>query len=141
VSVEEKNKGLVREFFGEAWGKGNMAAVDEYMAADYVEHPRPSNLPAGTEGLKQLIAAYRTAFVTCFYAILDPKSGTLSYANAGHDLPYLSHGGDAEELRATGMPLGLMPEMGYEEKVAVLREEDSVLFYSDGLVEAHDPHY
>jgi predicted SnoaL-like aldol condensation-catalyzing enzyme len=62
VSVEEKNKLLVREFLGEAWGKGNMAAVDEYMAAYYVEHPRPSNLPPGTEGLKQLIAAYRTAF-------------------------------------------------------------------------------
>jgi serine phosphatase RsbU (regulator of sigma subunit)/ketosteroid isomerase-like protein len=80
-------------------------------------------------------------FVTCFYAILDPKSGTLRYANAGHDLPYLWHGGDAKELRARGMPLGLMPEMGYEEKEAVLREGDSVLFYSDGLVEAHDPHY
>jgi hypothetical protein len=39
VSVEEKNKVLVREFLGEAWGKGNMAAVDELMAADYVEHP------------------------------------------------------------------------------------------------------
>jgi steroid delta-isomerase-like uncharacterized protein len=369
VSVEEKNKVLVREFLGEAWGKGNMAAVDQLMAADYVEHPRPSNLPAGTEGLKQLIAAYRMAFpdlkmmlddifaegemvalrwsvsgthlgdwlgipptgnhvtatgithfriasgkvveswtsidlspaeeelqwltqsgegarsadislaergtsppiwdvlsrnltwrlrvaevqeqeriehelrvarqiqqallpeampelygwhlvayykparevggdfydflafedgrlglvvgdatgkgmpaalvmattrgmlravaqslaspgevlqrvndalypdipsemfVTCFYAILDPKSGTLSYANAGHDLPYLWHGGDAEELRARGMPLGLMPEMSYEEKEAVLREGDNVLFHSDGLVEAHDPNY
>ena len=62
MSVEEKNKLLVREFLGEAWGKGNMAAVDELMAADYVEHPSPSNLPAGTEGLKQLISAYRTAF-------------------------------------------------------------------------------
>jgi len=80
-------------------------------------------------------------FVTCFYVILDPRSDTLRYANAGHDLPYLWHGGDAEELSARGMPLGLMPEMGYEEKVAVLREGDSVLFYSDGLVEAHDPHY
>src|ERR687897_673935 len=80
-------------------------------------------------------------FVTCFYAILDPESGLLSYANAGHDLPYLWHGGDAKELRARGMPLGLMPEMGYEEKEAVLREGDSVLFYSDGLVEAHDPDY
>ena len=48
-------------------------------------------------------------FVTCFYAILDPKSATLSYANAGHDLPYLWHGGDAAELRARGMPLGLIP--------------------------------
>src|SRR5215207_8461473 len=36
-------------------------------------------------------------FVTCFYAILDPESASLSYANAGHDLPYLWHGGDAEE--------------------------------------------
>ncbi len=78
-------------------------------------------------------------FVTCFYSILEPKSATLSYANAGHDLPYLWHGGVAEELRARGMPLGLMPGMGYEEGEASLREEDGVLFYSDGLVEAHDP--
>jgi len=80
-------------------------------------------------------------FVTCFYAILDLRSGTLRYANAGHDLPYLWDGGDAEELKARGMPLGLIPEMGYEEKEGILREGDSVLFYSDGLVEAHDPNY
>jgi serine phosphatase RsbU (regulator of sigma subunit)/predicted ester cyclase len=78
-------------------------------------------------------------FVTCFYAILDPNSCTLSYANAGHDLPYLWHGGDAEELRARGMPLGLMPGMEYEEKEIVLQEGDSTLLYTDGLVEAHDP--
>jgi serine phosphatase RsbU (regulator of sigma subunit)/predicted ester cyclase len=77
-------------------------------------------------------------FVTCFYAILDPKSGTLSYANAGHDLPYLYHGGDCEELRARGMPLGLMPGMSYEEKEIVLDAGETALFYSDGLVEAHD---
>jgi steroid delta-isomerase-like uncharacterized protein len=62
MSAEEKNKALAREYFEEAWGKGNVAAVDEFMAADYVEHPRPSTLPPGTEGLKQLIASYRTAF-------------------------------------------------------------------------------
>jgi serine phosphatase RsbU (regulator of sigma subunit) len=79
-------------------------------------------------------------FVTCFYAILDPESATLSYANAGHDLPYLRRrGGDCEELRARGMPLGLMPGMGYEQKQIVLERDDSALFYSDGLVEAHDP--
>jgi serine phosphatase RsbU (regulator of sigma subunit) len=79
-------------------------------------------------------------FVTCFYAILDPNSGHLSYANAGHDLPYLHRtNGDTEELRARGMPLGLMPAMSYEEGEASLREEHGVLFYSDGLVEAHDP--
>jgi serine phosphatase RsbU (regulator of sigma subunit) len=78
-------------------------------------------------------------FVTCFYAILDPKSGSLTYANAGHDLPYLWRGGKADELRATGMPLGLMPGMSYEEKELVLDPGEGVFFYSDGLVEAHDP--
>jgi serine phosphatase RsbU (regulator of sigma subunit) len=78
-------------------------------------------------------------FVTCFYCILDPKSASLSYANAGHDVPYLHRNGEAEELRARGMPLGLMPGMGYEEKEIVLEREDSALLYSDGLVEAHNP--
>jgi serine phosphatase RsbU (regulator of sigma subunit) len=79
-------------------------------------------------------------FVTCFYAVLDPRSASLSYANAGHDLPYLCRrSGDAEELRARGMPLGLMPGMSYEEGETSLREDYGVLFYSDGLVEAHNP--
>jgi predicted ester cyclase len=78
-------------------------------------------------------------FVTCFYAILEPESASLKYANAGHDLPYLWHGGDCEEIRARGMPLGLMPGMGYEEGETSLSEDHGVLFYSDGLVEAHNP--
>ncbi|MGI8910345.1 MAG: PP2C family protein-serine/threonine phosphatase [Rubrobacteraceae bacterium] len=78
-------------------------------------------------------------FVTCLYAILDRETGRLHYANAGHDLPYMKHEGGAKELRATGMPLGLMPGMGYEEKEVFLKPGESVLFYSDGLVEAHDP--
>ena len=79
-------------------------------------------------------------FVTCFYSILDPKTGSLTYANAGHDLPYLYRNGDAAELRARGMPLGLLPGMSYEEKQAVLDAGEGIFFYSDGLVEAHDPH-
>lgn len=78
-------------------------------------------------------------FVTCFYAILDPQSGFLRYANAGHDLPYRWHEGEVGELRATGMPLGLMPGMFYEEKEVTLAPGESMLLYSDGLVEAHNP--
>jgi serine phosphatase RsbU (regulator of sigma subunit) len=77
-------------------------------------------------------------FVTCFYALLDPESGSLSYANAGHDLPYLRRGDHAEQLRARGMPLGLMSSVTYEEGRNLLREGDGILFYSDGLVEAHN---
>lgn len=78
-------------------------------------------------------------FVTCLFAILDPASGRLQYANAGHDLPYWRHNGSVVELRATGMPLGLMPGMHYEEKEVSLVPGESILFYSDGLVEAHNP--
>jgi serine phosphatase RsbU (regulator of sigma subunit)/anti-sigma regulatory factor (Ser/Thr protein kinase) len=78
-------------------------------------------------------------FVTCLYAVLDPASGHLQYANAGHDLPYHRHDkGDVTELRATGMPLGLMPDMRYEAKETTLAPGESILFYSDGIVEAHN---
>jgi serine phosphatase RsbU (regulator of sigma subunit) len=83
-------------------------------------------------------------FITCLYAILEPESSRLHYANAGHDLPYRRRAGrsqGAEELRARGMPLGLMSGMEYEEKEIVLEKGESILFYSDGLVEAHDPHH
>lgn len=78
-------------------------------------------------------------FVTCLYAILNPANGVLRFANAGHDLPYRQRGGEVAELRATGMPLGLMPGMRYEENEAQLEPGDRLLLYSDGLVEAHDP--
>jgi len=77
-------------------------------------------------------------FVTCFYAIFDPYSGQLLYANAGHDLPYRYVQGSSAELNARGMPLGLMPDMPYEEEETLLQPGESVIFYSDGLVEAHN---
>jgi serine phosphatase RsbU (regulator of sigma subunit) len=78
-------------------------------------------------------------FVTCFYAVLEPKSGSLSFANAGHDLPYLWHSSECDELRARRMPLGLMPGMSYEEKEIKLDNGQGVLFYTNGLVESHGP--
>ena len=80
-------------------------------------------------------------FVTCLYALLDPDSGQLQFANAGHDLPYHRHTtGEVTELRATGMPLGLMPGMHYEEKEVWLAPGEIILFHSDGIVEAHNEH-
>ncbi len=78
-------------------------------------------------------------FVTCLYLVLDPASGRLRFANAGHNLPYLASADGVGELRATGMPLGAMPEMTYEEKETYLAPGDSILLHSDGLVEAHNP--
>ncbi|HSJ55401.1 MAG TPA: SpoIIE family protein phosphatase, partial [Anaerolineae bacterium] len=89
-------------------------------------------------------------FVTCLYAILDPRTGRLRFANAGHNLPYRTRNGtgngtgngsgQAAELRATGMPLGLMSGMVYEEAETTIQPGECLVFYSDGLVEAHNPH-
>jgi serine phosphatase RsbU (regulator of sigma subunit)/anti-sigma regulatory factor (Ser/Thr protein kinase) len=78
-------------------------------------------------------------FVTCLYAVLEPGSGRLVYANAGHDVPYLRARDGVVEMRARGMPLGLLPGMKYEEREATMRPGDCLLLYSDGLVEAHSP--
>jgi serine phosphatase RsbU (regulator of sigma subunit)/ketosteroid isomerase-like protein len=128
---------------GDATGKGVPAALVMASARSMLRAvAQASNSPGDV--LRRVNDPLATdippnMFVTCFYAILDPKSGSLSYANAGHDLPYLHRNGDAEELRARGMPLGLMPGMDYEEKEIILEAGERALFYSDGLVEAHDP--
>src|SRR5919199_2521806 len=78
-------------------------------------------------------------FVTCLYAVLDPAVGRLRFANAGHNLPNLRTRDGVIELRAAGMPLGLLPDMEYEEHETILRPGDSLLLHSDGLAEAHSP--
>ena len=129
---------------GDATGKGVPAALVMSTTCGMLQAVSQASDPSSPgEVLQQVNEALgaripANMFVTCFYATLDPKSATLRYANAGHDLPYLWQGGEAEELRARGMPLGLMPGMGYEEKEVTLQAGEAALFYSDGLVEAHD---
>ena len=141
--LSEGRLGLV---VGDATGKGVPAALVMsttcgmlQLAAQDLESSSPSEvLRRVNEALLARIPS--NMFVTCFYAILDPESGHLRYANAGHDLPYLRRrSGECEELRARGMPLGLMPGMSYEEKEIEVDVGEGVFFYSDGLVEAHDP--
>jgi serine phosphatase RsbU (regulator of sigma subunit) len=78
-------------------------------------------------------------FVTCLALVMDPASGRLDFANAGHDVPYVRTAGGVAELRARGMPLGLMPGTGYEEKTFQMQPGDCALLHSDGLAEAHGP--
>jgi serine phosphatase RsbU (regulator of sigma subunit) len=77
-------------------------------------------------------------FVTCLVMVLEPATGHVVFANAGHNLPYLRGAEGVQELRATGMPLGLMPGMNYEENEAVIEPGGCLLLHSDGLAEAHD---
>jgi serine phosphatase RsbU (regulator of sigma subunit) len=78
-------------------------------------------------------------FVTCFYAVLDPVTATLTFANAGHPLPAVHTGpGRAEELRATGSPFGWMGDARYDTEVRSLSPGSIVVLASDGVIEARD---
>ena len=76
-------------------------------------------------------------FVTCLCMVLDSASGAVVFANAGHDVPYVRTSGGIAELRARGMPLGLMPGMTYDEQTFEFQPGDCALLHSDGLAEAH----
>ncbi len=141
LSLDEGRVGIV---IGDVSGKGIAAALVMANTQSVLRAvARRGNIAPGQvlAEANEVLYAYIPAgtFVTCFYGILDPESGRIIYANAGHDPPYLQRDGDAQELMAGGMPLGLMPGMPYEEKESVLAAGDDLLFYSDGLVEAHDP--
>jgi serine phosphatase RsbU (regulator of sigma subunit) len=137
------SEGRLGVVVGDATGKGVPAALVMSTTCGMLQLAAQSFSSPG-EMLRRVNETLFTnipsnMFVTCFYGVLDPRSGTFTYANAGHDVPYLWHGGGAEELRARGMPLGLMPGMSYEEKEITLDAGEAALFYSDGLVEAHGP--
>jgi anti-sigma regulatory factor (Ser/Thr protein kinase) len=76
-------------------------------------------------------------FVTCMYGVLEPSTGRFRFANAGHNLPYVRTADGTTELRATGMPLGLLPGLTYEETEAILEPGEVMLLHSDGVAEAH----
>ena len=135
-------EGRVGFVVGDATGKGVPAALVMSTTCGMLRLAAQGSSSPGRmlRGVNEVLFPNIPAnmFVTCFYAILDPKSGHLVYANAGHDLPCLHRNGDAEELRARGMPLGLMSAMSYEERETTLHSGEAALLYSDGLVEAHD---
>ncbi len=79
-------------------------------------------------------------FITVLYAVLDPKSGKLTYANGGHNPPIiLKADGSTELLPLTGgVALGVVDEFEFMCKIATLAAGDSVVLYTDGVTEAID---
>src|SRR5579883_2804596 len=141
IALPDGRLGLV---IGDVTGKGIPAALVMTATRTMLRAVAPQTASPG-EVLAQVNELLRAdipagMFVTCFYAVLDPASGQTCYANAGQDLPALRHDdGALGELRATGMPLGLLPGISYDEGETTLTAGDLLLFYSDGLVEAHNP--
>lgn len=139
--VVERSDGRIAFAIGDVTDKGVPAAM--VMAAT-----RSLLRSAGSEDLTpgQVLAQVNELlhgdipsrmFVTCLYGVLDPATGTVRFANAGHNLPLLKADASADELRATGMPLGLMPGMAYDEVEHRLVPGQQLVLHSDGITEAH----
>lgn len=115
-----------------------MATCRSMLRAAAFSHDSPSAVLADVNDA--LVPEIPPAmFVTCLYAIIDTDAGEVVFANAGHNLPYVRTADGVIELRATGMPLGLMPGMDYDDKVYELSVGDLMVLTSDGITEAHNP--
>ena len=79
-------------------------------------------------------------FVTVFYAVFDPKTGLLTYANGGHNPPLLVRPDGTSDLLPTtgGVALGVMSDVEYEQQEVTLGPGELVVFYTDGVTEAID---
>ena len=79
-----------------------------------------------------------TLFVTMFYAVFDPASGKLVYANGGHNPPLIVHADGRSTLLplTDGIALGVMPDLDYEQNTVALSPGDSLVLYTDGVTEA-----
>ncbi len=114
-----------------------MATCRSMLRAAAQRHDSPSAVLADVnEGLVPEIPP--AMFVTCLYAIVDTIRGDVVLANAGHNLPYVRTSDGVIELRATGMPLGLMSDMIYEQHTYRLSDGDVMVLTSDGITEAHN---
>src|SRR5262249_32680092 len=128
-------------------GHGTPAAV--LMAITHAiahTHPGPPTPPGELLGYvnDQLSRRYTSGsetFVTAFYGIYDPARLELTYASAGHNPPPLQRCQDGTLAvldGQAGLPLGIFPGQEYASRVQPLQKGDQIVFYTDGITEAHN---
>jgi sigma-B regulation protein RsbU (phosphoserine phosphatase) len=129
---------------GDVSGKGAPAALYAAMASGTIRSLAPSKLPP-PEMMKQLNQMFLERkieghFITLTFAIWEPKSKSMTLANAGMPLPILVRKGQCRAIRAEGVPLGLLEHTDYQAVTVNLESGDLLAFFSDGITEANDHH-
>lgn len=126
-------------------GKGSPAALAGAALVGMLDDiPQRLHSPAETlDHLNRRLGSLLpgSMFITMFYALLDLKSGRLTYAQAGHEPSILvRQGGCQQELLFTGYPLGMFEDTAYEEREETLHAGDLLFCYTDGLIDQRLPH-
>ncbi|MFH1371730.1 MAG: GAF domain-containing SpoIIE family protein phosphatase [Planctomycetota bacterium] len=77
-------------------------------------------------------------FVSLFYGIIDVEKRTITYCNCGHEPPALLRNRQITDLDKGGLVLGVLPKPEYITETVQLQDDDCLLFYTDGLIDAVD---
>jgi serine phosphatase RsbU (regulator of sigma subunit) len=151
IQLDERRLGVL---IGDVTGKGMPAALIMANSRSILRSIADSGAPpaqvlqrANNLLLRDITPGF---FVTCLYAVIDTVTGHVVMANAGHNPPFqripaLEEMGKivaplrVEKMDAVGLPLGLMGDTTYEESEGTVQPGSCVLFYSDGITEAHSP--
>jgi len=139
IPVSEDKWGII---IADVSGKGVPAALFMALSRTLVRANVTDNSTASQaiQKANNLISqeAKMGMFVTLFYAVLDPEKKRLQYVNAGHNPPFVvkKNSGDVILLRASGIAMGVMDDVSFEEKEIKLASNDVVVFYTDGITEA-----
>ncbi len=141
--VFEVPDGRVGLLIGDVSGKGLAAAVHTAMVKYSLRaYANEGHSPAeAVRYLNAIVSRYMNceAFVTLFYGLLDPHTGELRYANAGHEPPIYMRDGTGLTLPSTGPAVGAGIDLEYEEGTLKMERGSILLLYTDGISEArHD---
>jgi serine phosphatase RsbU (regulator of sigma subunit)/DNA-binding CsgD family transcriptional regulator len=133
---------LVADVAGKGLGAALYMALSRTLVRTYAAeyHTRPDRVLTAVND-RILMDTRASLFVTVFYGILDPVSGTLTYCNAGHNPPYVLNvkgGGSAQELGTTGIPLGIEEDLTWQQGAVSLAPGDVLVLYTDGITDAQD---
>ncbi|MGA9750560.1 MAG: SpoIIE family protein phosphatase [Acidobacteriota bacterium] len=130
---------LLADVSGKGLGASLLAASLEALCAAPIEAGREPHQIFERVSLLLYRRTPPERYATAFAAVLEPETGVIRFANAGHPPALLlRRGGQAEWLGATGPPLGLFPESAYETRSTGLDPGDFLILYSDGISEASD---
>lgn len=136
--------GKIRIVIGDVMGKGIPAAMlmiltrGAFRSAAEITQSPGETLNSMNQALYKDLRTLKS-FVTLFCADWDPHTSTLTFANAGHNIPLHINGEIIEELPKTrGIMVGGLPNQVYQDVSIQLNNQDSILFYTDGIVEAQN---
>jgi serine phosphatase RsbU (regulator of sigma subunit) len=131
---------LIADVTDKGTGAALFMALSRTLIRTYAfEYPEQPEKALHAANRRILLDSRSSMFVTVFYAILDPASGTLSYCNAGHNPPYLlSDTAEPQPLRNTGIPLGIVHDTSWMAETVRLEPGDMLVLYTDGVSEAQN---